>query len=81
MEMSLEKRVLASIETHKRMLVESMVLLFPHEKKDDVIVAIDNLVRKQWVKITTDWTHNKIKVSKPLLVRTDKEMFSQPELF
>lgn len=75
--MELQKRILSSIEIHKKLTLNSIPQLFSHEKRFSIYRCLIALKNQKWIKINKSYVEDGYKINQKCVYRTKKDMYKQ----
>lgn len=79
--MELKNRLLASIDIHGKVDIHGVLNLYPHERKFTILRNLLVLRNEGWIKVRKHRTIDGVKTDNPNVFRTNKQLYSQPELW
>lgn len=79
--MELKNRLLVSIEVHRKMDICGVFTLYPHERKFTILRNLFVLRNEGWIKVRKTRIIDGVRTDNPNVFRTNKQLYSQPELW
>jgi hypothetical protein len=79
--MEIKKRILSSVDYHKKIVLSAMPKLYKHENKFSVYRALIELRNEGWIKINNSYTENGDVINMKCVLRRRKTMYEQGEIF
>lgn len=76
----LRETLLSFFENHRRVETRAVYAHF-EQPNDEIDAVLSELEKTGWIKINKSYTDKGYTITRPIVVRTDKTLYAQPNLF
>lgn len=80
MKTDLNKRILSSVDAHKKLLLRSVPELFPHERKFSIYRSLLELKKEGWIRINKSYVEDGERINLRCVLRKKKSLYKQQTL-